>query len=84
MKPKLSKMTLAQLETLKPVYLGPCDTFSIPVCAGRQEITVIEATPAGQPVMAIRRGRNSYARHASGSAPACRRLYKRHCRVWVN
>lgn len=71
---KLSKMTLAQLETLKPVYLGPCDTFSIPVCAGRQELTAIEATPVGLPVVAMRRG----------SGPACKRLYKRHCRVWVN
>lgn len=66
--------TLTGLRTgSTPMYLGPCDTFSIPARCGCQALTVIEAEEEA-PVEAMRRE----------SSLVARKLYKRHYAIWVN
>jgi hypothetical protein len=71
-----------------PIYLGPCDTFSIPPRAGCQALTVIQSTPAGEMVVGMRRefsptGGTQASGPAAGVA-APRKLYKRHYAAWIN
>jgi hypothetical protein len=80
----LPEMTLAHIQALPQEFLGPCQAVSIPPRNGCQSLTVIEAetatpgtqatTPAGEGVVGMRRE----------SGPACKKLYKRYCAVWVN
>jgi hypothetical protein len=76
-------LTLADIEAAKPIYLGPCDTFSIPARNGCQALTVIEATPVGEVVVGMRR-ESGPAGVVGPSVAVRRKLYKRHYAVWVN
>lgn len=73
----LPEMTLANIQALPQEFLGPCDTISIPPRNGCQALTVIEATPAGEMVVGMRRESGP----VSGVA---RRLYEKYYAVWVN